>query len=133
MIYRTGVSRDGGLATGCEEEWEYSRLNGNYDDGSDFFYVHWETKDRDPYNIRFHIEAPKYSIDPVLNSFKQSVINAILNSDIEHIVIEKGFNFKLGKYIEDKHIKRNKSTEVFRVMLSTDQAMQTHKENIEEV
>ena len=72
-----GRSIGGGLEKTVVFEWDWTKGNGGYNEHHDFFSIHWEVQVRDRTGVRLHVESPRYSVDPFLNSLKQDVIDVI--------------------------------------------------------
>lgn len=132
LIFHIG-NINGGLVTGHEPEWERRRNKGSYNKGLDFFSVHWEAKDEYPNQIRLHVESPPFAIDSDLNKLKQEVIAIIRTLNMEKSVRESGYGYEDGSRLSPSNILENKSTEVFRVIVSKAQSEMTHHEKIEQV
>lgn len=90
---------------------------GSYDAHRDFLTVHWEVRESSPRDIRLHVEAPRESIDPDLNSIKADIIAAFLDPSVERAIAQRGLAYRVGRRISDKSISRYKSTEPFRIEL----------------
>lgn len=133
LHFHHDASRDGNLTLAYEPGWDWSRFGGNYDSGGDFFAVHWEVKERDPLNIRLHVESPKQMVDSKLNALKQSVIEDVLHSQIEQAARHAGLGFKLGSRLSLSAQQTNKSTEVCRLVLAEDKRDNSEEDRIREV
>lgn len=139
QYYATDRYRGGPLELGYPTHWfwPYGRCTEaieHYDDGHDFFWVHWEVKTvESPDSIRLHIESPSYADDHFLNSLKQELIAELLASNISHIVQQQGFEYRKGRRISPSSIRQNKCTEAFRVNLTDKRRKTTNKEDIDSV
>jgi hypothetical protein len=81
-----------------------------------------------------HVESPSFTIDPNLNKLKQDVIAAIRaqTSDINKAVLQSNYDYDESRgRLSPSAVRNNKSTEVFRVILSQTQTEMTHQENIQ--
>mgnify|MGYP003983674945 CR=1 FL=1 len=108
------------------------RKGGSYDTdkGRDFFGIHWEIQHKSPNKVRLHIESPIFEKDPILNDIKKQIIKRILDSEIGTYSKSKQLEFKWGERVSEKHIKNNKSTEAFKILLSKDRLNCSNEENI---
>lgn len=116
MDYNRGALVGGPFTQGLERRWDWKRNGGNYHNHRDFFSVHWEVQDRDPFSIRLHVEAPSHAKDPILNDLKHDVIVALLASKIGDVVQQSGHDYLPGTRTSEAAIRRYKSTEAFRVV-----------------
>jgi hypothetical protein len=93
--------------------------------------VHWQVNlPRDEIAVRLHVESPRHKIDPSLNETKRKVIDALLSSNLGQSALQKGYTYKTGNYIKDAHIKKNRSTEVFRITPNGNQRGKTPEQLI---
>ena len=130
MNFHTGSSIDGAYEFGYETGWHWSKNKGSYATGCDFFWIHWEIRNGAPNNIKFHVEAPKSTVDAELNNIKQEMVMALLSPRFNHIAEQNNFHFKLGNRIKPEHLEKNKSTQVFQILLTDEQQLETHQANI---
>lgn len=133
MEHYSGSSISGHLENVYPKHWLWCKPNGNYGKGRDFFHIHWEVHEQNPGDIRFHVEAPRIAVDPVLNEIKREVIHALLQSDVEMVVKQHGYGYKIGRRLSEQAIEKNKSTEPFRVLLMDTQRQPSHRQNLETV
>ncbi len=133
MKYSHGKLVGGGFTKGSDPAWDWAKCGGGYDQNRDFFSVHWEVQERDPANIRLHVEAPTSSEDSLLSSIKQQVIEAILAYDIATVAHQAGWIYKRGARVSTAAIHKHKSTEAFRVRLGHEQRKLTSEGDIETV
>ncbi|WP_243375448.1 hypothetical protein [Geotalea sp. SG265] len=120
----------GELTVGLVEEWDWAKNDGGYTEGRDFFSIHWEVRHNYPCAIMFHVEAPRYEIDPELNTLKEDVITEILSSGILNKVTSKDYSLEIGRRINQSEIRRNKSTEAFRVVLKDASSPRDHEQDL---
>jgi hypothetical protein len=112
-----------------------------YKDGHNFFSVLWQINTpagqaNNPDSTRrvdLRVEAPRYEVDSVLNDLKLAVINALLRSNLRSVVSRGGFRYEVGTLASDVHIRKNKSTTVFKVQLDGNQIRSSSQETIEVV
>ncbi len=102
--------------------------------GRDFFWMHWQVNTDDLDRVLWHIESPPYDgADPQLNRLKREIIRALLSSDIPELVQGKGYIYELGKKITNKDIGEDKSTTVFRIVLTGKRHKPTPEEDIQQI
>lgn len=133
MNFCSNFSKSGPYEFGYEQGWHWSKNKGSYDQGRDFFWVHWEISDDKPDSVKLHVESPNVTEDEQLNLLKQQMVQEFLSSHFKKAVEENGFSFVPGRQVSLELVKRNKSTQPFRVVLTPEQAQKTHRENIEMV
>jgi hypothetical protein len=123
------------LVSGCPPTWEWGKGRLGYDEGSNFFTVHWQVNFREDTPeeariVRLHVESPRHAVDPSLNDIKRRVIDALLESNMQQVAQQHGYAYEIGRLTSVAQIQRNKSTEAFRVVLAASQLASTHDENI---
>lgn len=132
--YECHTSRSGDLEHGYPEDWAWAKNKGGYKAERDFFAVHWEVHIPEHANaIRLHVEAPRFTDDAFLNDLKREIVAALLASNVEQVVLETGYEYKIGVRTSDPQVRQNKCTEVFRVVMNDGQRKATHREDIEAV
>jgi len=133
MIFQNTSSMSGPLELGYEQGWHWSVRKGGHVSGQDFFWVHWEISNHKPNDVKLHVESPKASVDEDLNNLKQEVIEQLLAVQFQKLIEDRGWEFVRGIQLKAESIEKNKSTQVFRVVLPSEQKKETHQENIEMV
>lgn len=131
MKFQSGSSTDGPYEFGYEQGWHWSKNGGKYDNNRDFFWIHWEINDRNPESVKLHVECPKATLEPELNSIKQEIVESFLSAHFKNLIEQHGYTYMVGRRIKPEHVKRNKSTQPFRVLLTEKQIQSTHQANIE--
>jgi hypothetical protein len=100
-----------------------------------FFSMHWQVdtpdfgKD-DSMNIRLHVESTKYKDLPKLNDLKGEVVQALLDEAVEQAVRQLGYNYRPGPKTSTPEVRKNRTTEAFRVVLSDAQRKPADSENL---
>lgn len=133
MIFESDSSKNGPYEFGYEHGWHWSKNKGSYNRGRGFFWVHWEISDDKPVSVKLHVESPNVVTDQKLNLIKQQMVQEFLSSHFKKMVEENSFSFVPGRQVRVEDVRKNKSTQPFRVVLTPEQAKKTHRENIEMV
>ena len=133
MNYYSGSAKNGPFEQAYEDNWKWSKKKGSYEKGSDFFDIHWEVHDCDPFSIRLHVESPNATIDPTLNQIKEELISALSLAGFQHIASSHAYGFKEGRYILLGKIQSNKSTEPFRILITDSLPQPNHRQNLDAV
>jgi len=133
MIFQNDSTKSGPFELGHEQGWHWSVRKGGHASGEDFFWVHWEISNDRPNDVKLHVESPKASADEELNNLKQEVIEQLLAVQFQKLIEDRGWEFVRGVQLKAESIENNKSTQVFRVVLPSEQKKGTHQENIEMV
>jgi hypothetical protein len=136
MKFRAGKSLGNDWECGAPSNWDWSKNGGDEFLNRDFFSVHWEVNypKNSPstavHEIRLHISSPRHADDANLNEVKQDVIEALSTSEILQAIQQRGYKCQAGSRTSINSVKRNRSTEPFRIILSQEQIKQTHQENL---
>lgn len=126
-------SLSGELEWGQPKEWGWWKDGGGYFMNRDFFVMHWEVHFEDANCVRLHVESPCHKDDEMLNGIKGEVVKGLLSSNLEHEIKLRDFGYRAGRQTPVSNIQRNKCTEAFRVILRSEQQLETHRENIKKV
>ena len=130
MEFQHGTLIGGSYTKGVVTGWDWITNGGGYNKHRDFFSVHWEVQEHDPYSVRLHVEAPARKIDSILNGIKHDLVAAILASNIPGIAHGAGYEYLAGRRVSAPEMNRNKSTEAFRIVLTPGHPARTSKDRI---
>ncbi|NTV68386.1 MAG: hypothetical protein HGB06_12085 [Chlorobaculum sp.] len=133
-----GKPQGGPLVSGRVEEWEWSRRGGNYNNHRDFFTIHWEIQESKPNEVRFHVESPIAEVDQNLNDIKKNIISRFISDGfligkIRDEILSAGYEYKVGRRITEKCIRKYKSIEPFRIIIPKCFELPSFEENIEHI
>src|SRR5262245_28799186 len=113
LIFQESPSKHNYCVLATTRNWNRNKSGGTYDNGRDFFSVHWEIHLPKPRvakkpqyrgEVRLHVESPSYARDRNLNNIKHDVITALRASSLRHIAQQKGYAYKEGARAGDKAI-----------------------------
>ncbi len=130
MIFTSDASIDGELVYG-HGGWHWSKNKGRYQNGRDFFWIHWEISERAPDTVKLHVESPNADTDSALNAIKREVVQEFLSARFKNAIERQGYAYKPGNRIKPEHMERYKCTAPFHVVLSAEQQQTTDEQNIE--
>lgn len=133
MNFKSDESIDGKLVYGYEVGWHWLKNKGGYNQGRDFFWVHWEIGGGKPNNVKLHVECPKAQTDADLNAIKKEMVNRFLSAHFKSLVEQYGFVYKRGSRVKTEHMEKYKCTSPFHVLLTNEQSQNSHQDNIEMV
>lgn len=133
LILDDGKDFRGTFDFGYEAGWHWSKNRGSYWTTRDFFWSHWEVKNGNISQVRWHVESPSATNDATLNQIKQAMIADFLTPLFQNIIEKNGLGFTKGMRTNSHFIECNRCTEPFRIELPPAQNRGTSRDNIEAV
>ncbi len=110
----------------------------SYKSGTNFFGVVWqvnapkgESATEFSSRVRLQVEAPTYGEDPELNDLKSEFVNRLLQSGMRNSLSKSGFGYEPGVRVSDDHVRSNKATTVFTILLDGNQIGSSPDETIQ--
>src|SRR5262245_17378079 len=108
MNFESDSSKDGKLEFGYEDGWHWSSNGGNYKNGRDFFWIHWEINDLRPSNVKLHVECPPADAEPEMNAIKHEIVEAFLSPNFKKILEQNGYSYAENRKVKSADIRQNK-------------------------
>lgn len=133
MNFTSDSSKDGAYIFGYEDGWHWSQNGGHYNNGRDFFWVHWEIGEDRPASVKLHVECPRVDVHPALNDIKQKMVRDFLSPTFKGLVESHGYAYKTGSRNKPEHVEKFKCTSPFHVLLREEQRQNDHRATIEMV
>jgi len=131
LYVESDSQQSGKLVKAYRKNWNFSRNKGSYNTHRDFFSTHWEIHAHSPNLVRMHVESPKNEVDSELNVIKLRLIIGILSRIDKIIEAIKCGEIYIGTRLLSSD--KNKSTEVFHVLLDDEFAEASETMKVDKV
>ena len=131
LYVESDSQQSGKLVKAYRRNWNFSRNKGSYNTHRDFFSTHWEIHVHSPNIVRMHVESPKNEMDSELNVIKLRLIIGILSRIGKIIEVIKCGDIITGTRLLSAD--KNKSTEIFHVLLDDKFAEESETLKVERV